>query len=162
MRLIDADNVELNMRKAYIKFDTHKDFNVAMGVIDNTSTVITNSVYEAYCALSDEEFEHSDSFWITTPKGKKINFVKERPRGEWISVSKNMPNESGRYLITQGNSRFKTILIKYYDLGKKEFGTWHELPFDDDEEVWIPISDVIAWMPLPEAYKEAENDKDSN
>lgn len=51
--------------------------------IDNTPTVITNSVYEAYCALSDEEFEHSNSFWITTPKGKKFKFVKERPHGEW-------------------------------------------------------------------------------
>ena len=76
----------------------------------------------------------------------------------WIPVSERLPDKNGRYLITQGDARFKTIIIKYYDLGKKEFGTWHELPFDD-EEVWISISDVIAWQPLPEPYKEeAEND----
>lgn len=81
----------------------------------------------------------------------------ERPTGEWIPVSEKMPNESGRYLLTQCYLNFKTILIKYYDLGKKEFGTWRELPLDD-EEVWVAISDITAWMPLPEAYKEAENE----
>ena len=88
MRLIDADalvNEFLNVCRTEfeIKNKCMADENV-LHLIHNAPTVITNSVYEAYCALSDEEFEHSDSFWITTPKGKKINFVKERPQGEWI------------------------------------------------------------------------------
>ena len=94
MRLTDADALmPLFIKKANEMKDRHGvklgeewllNYDDIKDVIDNAPTVITNSVYEAYCALSDEEFEHSNSFWITTPKGKKINFVKERPQGEWI------------------------------------------------------------------------------
>ena len=96
MRLTDADALmPLFIEKANKMKDRHGvklgeewllNYDDIKDVIDNAPTVITNSVYEAYCAISDEEFEHSDSFWITTPKGKKINFVKERPQGEWIIV----------------------------------------------------------------------------
>lgn len=93
MRLTDADALmPLFIEKANKMKDRHGvklgeewllNYDDIKDVIDNAPTVITNSVYEAYCALLDEEFEHSDSFWITTPKGKKINFVKERPQGKW-------------------------------------------------------------------------------
>ena len=96
MRLTDADALmPLFIEKANKMKDRHGvklgeewllNYDDIKDVIDNAPTVITNSVYEAYCAISDEEFEHSDSFWITTPKGKKNNFVKERPQGEWIIV----------------------------------------------------------------------------
>jgi hypothetical protein len=94
MRLIDAD--KLPEHKFTIESAKGSDYmrgwNDAIdAIVDNEPTVITNSVYEAYCALLDEEFEHSDSFWITTPKGKKINFVKERPQGEWINDSDDLP-----------------------------------------------------------------------
>ena len=100
MRLIDADALSSHkflspayMARANSKTLTamyQQGWNDAIdAIVDNEPTVITNSVYEAYCALSDEEFEHSDSFWITTPKGKKINFVKERPHGEWIDHSED-------------------------------------------------------------------------
>jgi len=53
-------------------------------IIDNAPTVITDSLYEAYCKMNDEEFEHTESFTVKTPKGKIVKFVKERPQGEWI------------------------------------------------------------------------------
>ena len=85
MRLIDADKLPEHKftRESAKGSDYMRGWNDAIDtIVDNEPTVITNSVYEAYCAITDEEFEHSDSFWITTPKGKKINFVKERPQGE--------------------------------------------------------------------------------
>ncbi len=88
MRLIDADKLPEHKftRESAKGSDYIRGWNDAIDtIVDNEPTVITNSVYEAYCALLDVEFEHSDSFWITTPKGKKINFVKERPQGEWIT-----------------------------------------------------------------------------
>lgn len=36
--------------------------------------------------ITDAEWEHSDNFWVTTPSGKKIEFEKKRPQGEWIEV----------------------------------------------------------------------------
>ena len=54
--------------------------------IDNAPTVpkLKDGIIEAFNQITDQEFEHSDSFWIVTPKGKKIEFEKKRPQGEWI------------------------------------------------------------------------------
>lgn len=56
-------------------------------IIDNAPTVepkLKDNIIEAFNQITDQEFEHSDSFWIVTPKGKKIEFEKKRPQGEWI------------------------------------------------------------------------------
>lgn len=39
---------------------------------------------DVFYKITDAEWEHSDSFWVTTPSGKKIEFEKKRPQGEWI------------------------------------------------------------------------------
>jgi len=57
-------------------------------VIDLAPTVVTNAILEAYLKITDQEFEHSNGFWIMTPKGKKIYFEKKRPQGEWIITGK--------------------------------------------------------------------------
>lgn len=40
------------------------------------STVMTDAVYEAMSEITDQEFNHTDSFCVLTPKGKKIRFKK--------------------------------------------------------------------------------------
>lgn len=55
--------------------------------IDNAPTVepkLKDAIIEAFNLITDQEFEHSDSFWIVTPKGKKIEFEKKRQKGDWI------------------------------------------------------------------------------
>lgn len=44
---------------------------------------------EVFYKITDAEWEHSDNFWVTTPRGKKIEFEKKRPQGEW-KVSQTM------------------------------------------------------------------------
>lgn len=39
---------------------------------------------EVFYKITDAEWEHSDSFWVTTPSGKKIEFEKKRPQSKWI------------------------------------------------------------------------------
>jgi len=59
-------------------------------IIDRTPTVepkLKDDIIEAFNQITDQEFEHSDSFWIVTPKGKKIEFVKKRPQGKWESFN---------------------------------------------------------------------------
>ncbi len=53
-------------------------------LIDQAPTVFTDAILEAYSKITDQEFEHSNGFWIMTPKGKKIYFEKKRPQSEWI------------------------------------------------------------------------------
>lgn len=63
---------------------------------------------------------------------------------DWISVSKALPQESGEYLATLWSG---CVIILNYSTEHKVFNTY----FDSD----VP---VIAWMPLPEPYKEELND----
>lgn len=53
---------------------------------------LKDDIVEAFNLITDQEFEHSDSFWIITPKGKKIEFEKKRPQGEWIMIKNSDGN----------------------------------------------------------------------
>ena len=62
-------------------------FDKVYELIDNAPTVepkLKDDIIEAFNLITDQEFEHSDSFWIITPKGKKIDFEKKKPKGEWV------------------------------------------------------------------------------
>lgn len=74
MRTIDADYLK-NLPFERLIHTDFGDTAVPIEEIDNAPTVITDSLYEAYCKLNDEEFEHSDSFTVKTPKGKIVKFV---------------------------------------------------------------------------------------
>ena len=62
----------------------------------------------------------------------------------WIPVAERLPEKSGEYLATLWSG---CVIILNYSTEHKVFNTY----FDSD----VP---VIAWMPLPEAYKEELND----
>lgn len=66
----------------------------------------------------------------------------------WIPCSERLPEASGKYLVT----------IKWSDDSGEEHTnintSWYKEPYDAGWE-WSNI-DVVAWMPLPEPYKEGE------
>lgn len=72
---------------------------------------------------------------------------------EWIPCSERLPSESDYYLVT---------IID--DTGRKTLGCiWfaHEGDYYGESE-WRELDDfddVIAWMPLPEPYKEGASDE---
>ena len=78
MRLIDADalrqEIFFHRFSVAILDNEHAVLNEVFDKIDTAPTVITNGAYEALCTITDQEFEHSDGFWVKTPKGKKIYF----------------------------------------------------------------------------------------
>ena len=60
---------------------------------------------------------------------------------KWIPCSERLPEEDGMYLISTCMNCIDTCL--FYK--------------DDDGYLWVDYEEsVIAWMPLPEAYKEGE------
>lgn len=76
----------------------------------------------------------------------------ESSQGEWIPVSEGLPNRNGVYNVTRKLKEGETIYFisdaSYFD-GQN---TWHR---DTGINHGRPyLTDVIAWMPRPEPYKD--------
>ena len=77
-----------------------------------------------------------------------IELVQKQPKvGEWIPVSVNKPQRQDS----------KNTIIEFYFVSTKRGNV--RLGFRDEDGEWLTehgniISNVIAWMPLPPAYKE--------
>lgn len=149
MRTIDADSLmPLFMEKANttdkhgVKFGENwlLDYEDIKDVIDNAPTVNTT------CPNCDSGYAqgYSDGYL----KGKE-----DRPQGEWIPVSERLPDKEGEYLVTRadfdnwGVCRVSNVI----DIAKFDYSSHYNNGFHKAYE-------VIAWMPLPEPYKEAENE----
>ena len=87
------------------------------------------------------------------------------PKQKWIPVSERLPEEDGEYLLWGKiceDDENNYCFIGEYDSCAEKFGDWREyhdsstLGFLDSE--LIEYHKVLAWMPLPEPYKEGESE----
>ena len=96
MRPIDADALKKDIEENAIELDGVLVIEVpcAKVLIDNTPTFNPYRPIseETFYKITDAEFEVHDSFWVETPKGKKIEFEKKRPKGEWGPCYENYKN----------------------------------------------------------------------
>ena len=74
-----------------------------------------------------------------------IDFLDEKPYGEWIPCSERLPEQSGDYLVLL-DYEFSTSITVSYFYGK-DTGDWHHGDW------------VSAWMPLPTKPYEKEGEK---
>lgn len=82
----------------------------------------------------------------------------------WIPVSERLPEEDGDYLlwgkVTDADEECYCF-IGEYDSCAEQFGIWQE-HFDGTTlgclgSDFYEYEQVLAWMPLPEPYKEVDN-----
>ena len=79
-----------------------------------------------------------------TKADEALTMAIEALKGEqWIPVSKRMPEEFGWYCIT------------HKDWDNSDVAFWEKRWLNGQGTV---VKDVIAWMPIPEPYKEQQNE----
>lgn len=105
----------------------------------------TDAIYEAL-TMAIEALEENESL------AKSLNDAAElihklQKKNEWIPCSERLPSAEHNlegFLTTVRCYDENDVFIQVYENGK--FGHW-------DGEKLIPNDDVIAWMPLPSAWK---------
>lgn len=98
-----------------------------------------------------------DCYDVTEYQAAKTKAIKALEQTRWIPCSERLPEENGQYLITvkyKPEADYENI---YAEHGEWTDGQWDMFCFGHCGEV----EDIIAWMPLPEPYKEDDED-DSN
>ena len=98
-----------------------------------------------------------------------IDAVKDAPTIEpkWIPCSERLPEDSGDYLVRPSDSvledysDFCEVMIIPYDADCEAFGWWTDR-YDPISLGYVDSDfnefDVLAWMPLPEPWKGADDD----
>ena len=93
-----------------------------------------------YFEAITDTFEPSGEFYARREDIRAMPTIK--PESQWIPCSERLPEEWGDYLVTKKMTgcyfeEYQTTDIAYYDRNG-----FHK------------ADTVIAWMPLPEAYRE--------
>lgn len=94
------------------------------------------------------EYEQAQAIRMVLAKLEKYRGAIQE---NWIPCSEILPEESGRVLVF-----IKTgyITVVNYSSKHRQFNNFDCLGFNNKNA----FDNVIAWMPLPEAYKEELND----
>lgn len=98
---------------------------------------------------------------------KAIKALEEQQKHRWIPCSERLPEEEGEYLCwiwRFGRKSGRFLICKFtkdaYSFDKNDFdyyeGEKKALFYKYDSEYGFYEIDVVAWMPLPEPYKEVE------
>lgn len=135
-RPIDADALANKVADLYTEgeeaTEADKVVNDVIDLIDNAPTVLHDNYSMGY----------QDGV-------KKV--LSERPQGEWILIAERLPDYMEEILITFQKPNREPLVYRAVFIGGK-------FAFDNGDTWNWNDPEVKAWMPLPEAYEEAEND----
>ena len=102
--------------------------------------------------------------WLNPPRANKKSFddfvqaidiaIKALEKQRWIPVSERLPDKRGDYLVTLCGNGEPWVEIALWN--ETFGGRWQMVLYNDVD--YSDISNVIAWMPLPEPYQEGEQE----
>ena len=86
--------------------------------------------------------------------GKKvIAHLEQMPSAQpqWIPVTERLPEEDGEYITTVEDGEGMFVTSDYWRQDLKQWGFWS---VDEEyDEVWRRVTNVVAWMKLPEPWR---------
>ena len=153
MRLIDADELDEHkfVREEARSNDYKRGWNDAIeAIIDNAPTVEFPEQITIKCDTEEDKQKLLSAF-----RNARVTWFveEEKSRGEWIPVKERLPDKNGRYLVTNYN----LVCLRRFSVARNEFGYFDNTD-ESYESRWVSVPQVTAWMPLPEPYKEEENE----
>ena len=116
-------------------------------------------VYIATVTLTDEQVKEA----VEEAKNAVLSVIKSEPH--WTPCSEELPKENGHYLVTFHQTATEEDLgfdMDDTDVRKMRYDTKHGWRTPRHIPSWINdavVSTVLAWMPLPEPYKEGADDE---
>ena len=126
----------------------------AEGAIGNLPSAQPELNYDEWC-IDCKEYNKEKH---CCPRWNKVIRETLKDAQRWIPRSERLPEANGRYLVTRGLNACgamwnRVYLINYSDLmGLKSERIWWDGNVGKSD--FERIDDVIAWMPLPEPYRE--------
>lgn len=147
----EAYDLEYELTKNDLGVDVH-DNNV--GNIDCISRADAIGIIAVECSAEKLDIDYAKFLMLRRAIKALPTVTPQEPR--WIPVNERLPEDSGEYLVSvideynENQHYYKAVEVawfahkKDYDIKESE---WRELGIDEK---------VIAWMPLPKAYKEVE------
>lgn len=88
--------------------------------------------------------------------------IKLKDATRWIPCSERLPEKNGQYICTTTGNKVRVLgfsqnphKLDSYDFLKNEKPCFY---FYDSEWGYVKVDCVYAWMPLPEPYREEQNE----
>lgn len=120
----------------------------------NTTMMFPNTVREfmEQFKMVDTEQIYSNGIEYVPIFRMEQWFAHQADIPRWIPVAERRPEAYGRYLVTLEYEGYRSVMPLYYGRINR-IDTFYD---SDSEYGDIEYCGAIAWMPLPEPYKEGE------
>lgn len=121
---------------------------------------MTREELKEHCKRQVQQFERVEKLMPVTPNDWKryeehklvLELLEHEPR--WTKCSDKLPD---MYVNVLGTDKDYGVVVKVVRmLSNHEVAGWEWVLSNDSEGASFPPDEIIAWMPLPEAYKESE------
>ena len=112
--------------------------------------------------LAEPAYQHTGEDWyvgMNCAESELYELPSAQPEPQWIPCSEMEPKKSGRYLCTHSGTGI--VSPDYYttqEQAEELFADPEDEYLDLEEYIGWTSKNVIAWMPLPEPYREDDKE----
>lgn len=149
MRLIDADELLRKLEEYFNKKEQDAKFTGNRG----SEVSWNDAIYYIRTAPSAQPEHNPDDERKIADLHKIVNYLLSQQRQQWIPCSERLPDDYTDVLVWFEYFRYGDYNCLYQTYGIGDYSTEYDSWMINHETGWHKLR-VIAWMPLPEPYRE--------